>query len=76
MNMGRALTALDASGQALVADLIAEHLASGGAAVWSTHQPLGVVGARQLTLGPAVEVGDDSEDDMTQPLPRLEETRA
>lgn len=70
------LTALDASGQALVADLIAEHLASGGAAVWSTHQPLGVVGARQLTLGPAVEVGVDSEDDMTQPLPRLEETRA
>jgi heme exporter protein A len=70
------LTALDASGQALVTDLIAEHLARGGAALWSTHQPLGVPGARQLTLGSAVEEGDDSEDDMTQPLSRLRETRA
>ncbi|MGA1370102.1 MAG: heme ABC exporter ATP-binding protein CcmA [Pseudomonadales bacterium] len=49
------LTALDASGQALVAELIAGHLAAGGAAVWSTHQPLSVAGVRQLTLGAAVE---------------------
>jgi heme exporter protein A len=64
------LTALDAAGQALVADLIAEHRAHGGAAVWSTHQGLGVADARQLTLGSAVEVAYDSEDDMTQPLSR------
>ena len=43
------LAALDVAGQALVAELIAEHVAAGGAALVATHQPLGITG-RELTL--------------------------
>jgi heme exporter protein A len=45
------LTALDASGQALLNTLMREHLALGGILIAATHAPLGVE-ALQLTLGP------------------------
>ena len=45
------LTALDASGQALLNTLMREHLALGGVLIAATHAPLGVE-ALQLTLGP------------------------
>ncbi len=45
------LTALDASGQALVRALIADQLHRGGAVVCATHQSLEVSGARVLELG-------------------------
>lgn len=44
------LTALDAAGQALIAALVGEHLAGGGAALVATHQPLGIDG-ETLRLG-------------------------
>jgi heme exporter protein A len=55
------LTALDSAGQQLVRGLLDGHLARGGAAVCATHQPLGVTGARQLSLGPALESMADLE---------------
>jgi heme exporter protein A len=55
------LTALDSAGQQLVRGLLDGHLARGGAAVCATHQPLGVAGARQLSLGPALEPMADLE---------------
>lgn len=45
--------ALDASGRAMLADLIARHCAEGGIAVAAVHEPLGPAPARTLTLGVA-----------------------
>ncbi|MCZ6709206.1 MAG: heme ABC exporter ATP-binding protein CcmA [Gammaproteobacteria bacterium] len=45
------LTALDAAGQELVADLIEEHLRRDGSVLSATHQGLHVQGARSLQLG-------------------------
>lgn len=45
------LTALDADGQGLVRELMAEQLAGGGAVLCATHQPVGVPGTRQISLG-------------------------
>ena len=45
-------TALDATGQAMVAALMAGHLRDGGLIVAATHQPLGIA-ARELKLGAA-----------------------
>ncbi|KJV10710.1 hypothetical protein VZ95_03180 [Elstera litoralis] len=45
--------ALDAEGQALLIDLLKQHLAAGGLIVASTHQPLALP-ARQLALAGAV----------------------
>ena len=45
------LTALDATGQELVASLIQEHLQASGAVLCATHQDLQVPGARTLQLG-------------------------
>jgi heme exporter protein A len=44
------VTALDAAGMTLLQDLLAEHLARGGAVVAATHQPLPVAGSPQATL--------------------------
>ena len=44
------LAALDVAGQALVAELIAAHVAAGGSALVATHQPL-AISDRTLTLG-------------------------
>jgi len=44
------LASLDASGKALVAELVAQHCKDGGLAVIATHEPLGFEGPR-LTLG-------------------------
>lgn len=43
--------ALDAAGQALLADLIADHLGHGGLAVIATHDEIAVSGLRTLMLG-------------------------
>lgn len=43
--------ALDAAGHALLADLIADHLAHGGLAVIATHDEIAVPGLRTLMLG-------------------------
>ena len=50
---GRAagLTALDAAGHDLVRALLVTHLQAGGAAIWATHQSLGLPGAMSLALG-------------------------
>ena len=45
--------ALDIGAQALFADVMREHLASGGLIVAATHAPLGLEAARTLTLGAA-----------------------
>jgi heme exporter protein A len=45
------LTALDAAGQGLLADIMAEHLSAGGLIVAATHAALPIVGARELRLG-------------------------
>ena len=45
------LTALDAASQALLAGIMAEHLAGGGLILAATHAPLPVDGARELRLG-------------------------
>ncbi len=44
-------TALDAASQRRLAEVMAEHLASGGMIVAATHAPLGLEGARELKLG-------------------------
>jgi heme exporter protein A len=49
-------TALDAAAQALFADVMAEHLATGGLIIAATHAPLGLAGARTLRLGPVEAV--------------------
>lgn len=46
------LAALDVTGQTLVANLVAEHIAKGGSALLATHQPIGV-DSRQIILGAA-----------------------
>jgi heme exporter protein A len=46
------LSALDAAGQALVAELMIAHLAEGGLIVAATHGPLGIA-ARELRMGAA-----------------------
>ena len=45
-------SSLDADGQAMVADLMRNHLAGGGVIVAATHLPLGIV-ARELRIGAA-----------------------
>ena len=42
---------LDASGVAMLAGLVAEHLAAGGLVLAATHIPLGLARARELRLG-------------------------
>lgn len=44
------LTAIDREGTALIEELLQQHRASGGAAVFSSHQPLTLPGLRQLAL--------------------------
>ncbi len=44
------VTALDAAGAALLADLVAAHLAGGGLAVAATHAPLGLPAERARAL--------------------------
>jgi heme exporter protein A len=46
------LSALDAAGRALVAELIAQHCSSGGIVVAATHDAIGIA-CRQLRLGAA-----------------------
>ena len=46
-------TALDAASQAVLASVMADHLASGGIVVAATHAPLGLTGAKELRLGAA-----------------------
>lgn len=43
--------ALDTASQALLAGMMARHLAEGGLVVAATHLPLGLEGARELRLG-------------------------
>jgi heme exporter protein B len=43
--------ALDAAGQATLADIMHDHLAAGGIIVAATHGPLGIEGAQELRLG-------------------------
>jgi heme exporter protein A len=43
--------ALDATAQALLAALMAEHLTGGGLIVAATHGPIGLDGAAELRLG-------------------------
>lgn len=43
--------ALDAAGQALLVELLTEHLADGGLAVIASHDPIAVDGLSVLTLG-------------------------
>lgn len=45
--------ALDAAGQALLAELLGEHLQSGGLAVIATHDDIALPGLNTLTLGAA-----------------------
>jgi heme exporter protein A len=49
-------TALDAAAQGLFAEVMREHLRSGGLIVAATHAPLGLEGARTLRLGTAEAV--------------------
>jgi heme exporter protein A len=44
-------TALDVASQTLFADIMREHLTSGGLIVAATHAPLGLENARELRLG-------------------------
>jgi len=44
-------TALDVATQALFADIMRDHLATGGLIVAATHSPLGLEGAKVLRLG-------------------------
>lgn len=44
------LTAIDREGTALIEELLQQHRVSGGAAVFSSHQPLTLPGLRQLAL--------------------------
>lgn len=45
------LTALDASGEVLVGELIEEHLATGGGVICATHQDLPVAPGERIELG-------------------------
>jgi heme exporter protein A len=45
--------ALDAAGQAMLVDMMRQHLAGGGMIVAATHGPLGIEGAIELRLGQA-----------------------
>ncbi|WP_370640139.1 heme ABC exporter ATP-binding protein CcmA [Aurantimonas sp. HBX-1] len=47
--------ALDTASQARFAGLMAGHLEAGGTVIAATHQPLGLVGARELQLTPAAD---------------------
>ncbi|MBV1702854.1 MAG: heme ABC exporter ATP-binding protein CcmA [Hyphomicrobiales bacterium] len=47
-------TALDTSSQALFADVVREHLASGGIVMAATHAPLGIADIRELVIQPAM----------------------
>ena len=44
------LTALDASAQDLLRDVIAEHCASGGAVICATHNPIDICNKSELIL--------------------------
>lgn len=46
------LSALDTASQAMVAGLMRDHLAQGGAILAATHGPLGLDGAREVRIGP------------------------
>jgi heme exporter protein A len=46
------LAALDTASQAMLAGLMREHLAVGGAILAATHGPLGLDGAREFRIGP------------------------
>lgn len=46
------LSALDTGSQAMVAGLMRDHLAEGGAILAATHGPLGIEGAREVRIGP------------------------
>ena len=46
-------SALDTAAQAMLAALMAEHLAGGGLIVAATHGPIGIEGTRELKLGSA-----------------------
>lgn len=46
------LSALDTASQAMVAGLMRDHLAEGGAILAATHGPLGIEGARDVRIGP------------------------
>jgi heme exporter protein B len=43
--------ALDAAGQVILADMMRQHLASGGLIIAATHGPLGLDGAKTLEMG-------------------------
>lgn len=47
------LTALDAAAEAVLAEILNEHLAGGGLAIAATHRPLPVEAATALAIGPA-----------------------
>jgi heme exporter protein A len=44
-------SSLDASGQAMLADLMHAHLAGGGLVLAATHAPIGLQGVKELRLG-------------------------
>ena len=46
------LAALDSASQAMLAGLMRDHLAQGGAILAATHGPLGLDGAREVRIGP------------------------
>jgi heme exporter protein A len=46
------LAALDSAAQAMLAGLMKEHLAAGGAIIAATHAPLGLDGVAELRIGP------------------------
>jgi len=45
---------LDAASTKVLAEIVAEHIASGGMAIAATHIPLGIESMRELKLGPVV----------------------
>ncbi len=48
--LDEAFNALDVAAVKLLGELIAEHLANGGMAVLTSHQPLPVPGGKELVL--------------------------
>ena len=46
------MSALDLAAQAMLAGLMQDHLAQGGAILAATHGPLGLDGAREVRIGP------------------------
>jgi heme exporter protein A len=46
------MSALDAASQLMLAGLMRDHLAQGGAILAATHGPLGLDGAREVRIGP------------------------